>query len=82
MLDYDILNEKGKHNLEMILSILFKEKGIKHSPLMATLANLLLVFMKPAEVYYVLNELACKSLETFKSKELTEDIQWHFTFEK
>lgn len=68
-LDYDILNEKGMHDLEMILAILIKETGIKHSPMLVTVAHLLLVFMRPAEVYYVLSDMAVKSQEILRSEE-------------
>jgi hypothetical protein len=33
-LEYHFLNEKGIHQLEIILALLFKERHIKHSPLM------------------------------------------------
>ena len=33
-LEYHFLNENGIHALEVILALLFKERHIKHSPLM------------------------------------------------
>ncbi len=66
-LEYSYLNEKGHHELEIILSLLFKERHIKHSPMMITVASLLLIFMKPSEVYHVLSELISSSQEMFKS---------------
>jgi hypothetical protein len=57
ILEYDFLNEKGIHELEIILSLLFKERNIKTSPMMVTIASILLVFMKPGEVYHVLSEM-------------------------
>lgn len=56
-LTFDLLNEHGQHQLEIILAVLFKERGIKHSPLIANVASLLLVILKPAEVYYLLMKL-------------------------
>jgi hypothetical protein len=68
-LEYGYLNEKGMHELEIILALLFKEKHIKHSPMMVSVASLLLIFMKPSEVYHVLLELINSSMEMFKSEE-------------
>ena len=78
-LSFNVLNDHGLHSLEMILSMLFKEKGIKHSPLIANVANLLLVFLKPAEVYYVLISLCKSSEELFKTEEGTAKLRWYFT---
>jgi hypothetical protein len=66
-LEYSYLNEKGTHELEIILALLFKERHIKHSPIMVTVASLLLIFLKPSEVYHVVAELVNSSLEAFKS---------------
>ena len=55
---FDILSKKGKHDLEMILTILFKEIGIKHSPTIANFTCLLLIFMRPSEVFYTLSKMA------------------------
>ena len=68
-LEYGFLNEKGKHDLEIILSLLFKHRGIKHSPMLIPVGSLLLIFMKPSEVYFVLSHLVDTSEESFKSKE-------------
>jgi|LauGreDrversion4_2_1035121.scaffolds.fasta_scaffold210906_1 hypothetical protein len=81
-LTFDLLNEQGLHSLELVIALLFKEKGIKHSPLIADAANLLLVFLKPAEVYYLLIKLCEKSDELFKSEDGIAELRWYFTFEK
>jgi hypothetical protein len=62
--------------------VLFKEKGIKHSPLMANVASLLLVILKPAEVYYLLMKLCETSDSLFKSEEGISHLRWYFTYEK
>jgi len=59
--EYTYLNEKGQHDLEIILALLFKERHIKHSPMMVTVASLLLIFLKPSEVYHVLAEMITSS---------------------
>lgn len=68
-LEYHCLNEKGLHELEIILSLLFKERHIKHSPMMISVASLLLIFMKPSEVYHVMSTLIESSSEMLKSQE-------------
>lgn len=57
MLEYHCLNANGLHQLEIILALLFKERNVKHSPVLVQVASLLLLFMKPAEVYQVVAEL-------------------------
>ena len=66
----------------MILSLIFKENHIKHSPMMVTVASLLLIFMKPSEVYHVLLELLSSSNEICKVPEKEALIRWHFTTDK
>lgn len=53
-LEYAFLNEEGTHQLEIMLALLFKERHIKHSPMMVQVASLLLIYLRPAEVYHVL----------------------------
>ena len=60
-LEYHCLNEKGLHELEIIIALLFKERHIKHSPMMISVASLLLIFLKPSEVYHVMAELVNSS---------------------
>lgn len=50
--------------------------------MMISVASLLLIFMKPAEVYHVMNTLLESSHEMFKSIEQAALIRWHFTLEK
>jgi hypothetical protein len=76
------LKEKGKHELEMILTILFKERGIKHSPTIANFACLLLVFMRPSEVFYTLSKMTEISEEALKSPDIMMHMRWYFTFDK
>jgi len=68
--------------LEIILALLFKERHIKHSPMMVQVASLLLLFLRPAEVYHVLVELINSSQEILKSPDQVALIRWHLTFEK
>lgn len=81
-IEYDYLNDKGKHELEIILTLLFKERHIKHSPMMISVASLLIIFMKPSEVYFVLSELINSSTEIQKNQEQAHLIRWHLTFDK
>lgn len=50
--------------------------------MMISIASLLLIFMKPSEVYHVMMELVNSSQEMFKSPEQQALIRWHFTLEK
>jgi hypothetical protein len=68
-LEFHYLSEVGLKELEIILALLFKERHIKHSPMMVQVASLLLIFLKPAEVYHVLVEMINSSQEAFKSQE-------------
>ena len=65
-----------------MLALLFKEKHIKHAPMMVNVASLLLIFLKPSEVYHVLVKMIDSSQEAFKSPESEALIRWHFTYEK
>ncbi len=82
LLEYHCLNSKGIHQLEIILAMLFKERNIKHSPVMVQVASLLLLYLKPAEVYVILAELVSSSTNAFQSTEQKALIRWHFTLEK
>ncbi len=62
--------------------MLFASKGIKNSPYLVSAANVLLVFLKPGEVYFVLDHLIKKSDELQKNKTDLSKIKWHFTTEK
>ena len=53
-LEYHHLNETGLKELEIMLALLFKEKHIKHAPMIVNVASLLLIFLKPSEVYHIL----------------------------
>lgn len=66
----------------MILTILFKERGIKHSPTIANFTCLLLVFMRPSEVFYTLSKMAEASAEALKNEEIMKHMKWHFTYDK
>jgi hypothetical protein len=56
-LEYHCLNQKGLDELEIIMALLYKERHIKHSPLMIPVTSLLLIYLKPAEVYHLVAEL-------------------------
>lgn len=81
-MEFDVLNEKGKQDLEIILSILIKERGIKHSPLLANVASLMLLFMKTGEVFFSLSALLEKSEEILKAEDQKTHMRYHFTFNK
>jgi hypothetical protein len=66
----------------MILAMLFVSKGIKNSPYLVCAANVLLIFLKPAEVYFVLDILIKKSIEMQSNQEELSRIRWHFTTDK
>lgn len=68
--------------LEIMLALLYKEKQVKHSPMMIHVASLLMIFLKPAEVYSVLSQLVESSQEAFKSPDSVALIRWHLTYEK
>ena len=81
-LTYHYLNENGLNELEILLALLFQEKHVKHSPMMVQVASLLLIFLKPSEVFHVLSKLVESSQEAFKSEDQVALIRWHFTYEK
>lgn len=49
---------------------------------MVQVASLLLIYLKPAEVYHVLAELVTTSQDMFKRVETQALLRWHFTFER
>lgn len=81
-LQYTYLNAHGQEELEIVLALIFKEKQIKHSPLMVTVASLLLVFMKPSEVYHILQSLCQSSHDALMNPDQRDHIRWHLTLEK
>lgn len=76
------MNQKGLDELNLIIAMIFKERHIKHSPLMISVGHLLMVFMRPSEVYHVLVELVNSSSEAFKNETDKNLIRWHFTTDK
>ena len=68
-LEYHVLNQKGLDELEVILALLFKERQIKHSPLTIPVCSMLLIYLKPCEVFHIMSELLTSSHETLKSPE-------------
>jgi hypothetical protein len=58
---FDVLNQTGKEELRNIIAIIFKDMHIHNQPMMICVANLLLIFMKPAEVFFVLHALVKNS---------------------
>lgn len=68
-LQYSFLSEKGLHNLDILMSILFTERHIKHSPVLIQVGALLLLFLKPAEAYHVLIELVNSSKAVWQNQE-------------
>lgn len=62
---YDILNEKGHSELEFMLMYLHKKFDIKFGYVLVNLGGILLIFLKPAEVFYILNQLTESSWKTF-----------------
>lgn len=81
-LQYSYLNAHGQEELEIVLALLFKERHIKHSPLMVSVASLLLLFMKPSEVYHILQHLLQTSQDAWFNPEQRDHIRWHLTLEK
>lgn len=49
---------------------------------MIPVCSMLLIYLKPAEVYHIMAELITSSSETLKSPEQSQLIRWHFTLEK
>jgi hypothetical protein len=49
---------------------------------MICVANILLIFMKPAEVFFILQALFKKSNEKLSNPELISKIKWHFYHDK
>mmetsp|Transcript_18413 Transcript_18413/g.17532 ORF Transcript_18413/g.17532 Transcript_18413/m.17532 type:complete len:147 (+) Transcript_18413:468-908(+) len=49
---------------------------------MVQIASLLLLFMKPAEVFAILSELITSSNNAYQSQDQKALIRWHFTMEK
>ena len=81
-LEHDFLNEHGYLHLEVIMALLYKFEAIQYSPMLVHTAALLLIYLKPEEVYAVLQILLSKSRVALNSGEGAALIRWHFTLDK
>jgi hypothetical protein len=81
-LQYHFLSDHGINQLDIIMAVLFNERHIKHSPMLIQVGAILMLYLKPAEVYHVLIELINSSKAIFQNVEQQGLIRWHFTFEK
>jgi hypothetical protein len=81
-LQYDYLNDTGLSRLELLMALLFKNHAITYSPMIIHIVGLLLIYLKPSEVYFVLSELISRAKEAYFNKRDQALIRWHLTLEK
>lgn len=81
-LQYHYLSDHGQQEFDVLMSVLFTERLIKHSPMLIHVGNLLMLYLKPCEVYHILIELINSSKANYQDKEAQSRIRWHFTFDK
>jgi len=58
-----------------------KKLDIKHAYNMVHIAAVLLIFMKPSEVYMVIDKLINNTKDIIKAKN-QDGLRWHVTLEK
>jgi len=75
-LQFDVLNQHGKEELRTMIAIIFKEMHIHNQPIMICVANLLLIFIKPAEAFFVLQALVKYSNDLLSKPETISKIRW------
>ena len=61
-----------------MLMYLHKKRDIQFGYILVNLAGILLIFMKPAEVFYILNTITNESWDAFDKKEQNK-MRWHVT---
>jgi len=82
------LNEWGMENLKNILWILEKNTlRLEYSPMLPNVVNILLMYLKPEDVYVVMNLLLKDSdrllnIPEENSREKPTELRWHLTFKK
>lgn len=65
-----------------MFAIIFQELHVYNQPIMICVANILLFFMKPAEVYFIIYSLLKKSNDLMHNKNKINEIHWFFCMDK
>jgi len=74
----DFLTQEAKSELEFMLMYINKKMQLKTCYYLANLMQLLMVFLKPAEVYAVIECLRLRTQEMCNSHK-TDELRWYFT---
>lgn len=74
----DFLTSEAKGELEFMLMYINKKMQLKTCYLLANLMQLLMVFLRPAEVYAVIECLRLRTQEISNASK-TDELRWHFT---
>lgn len=78
-LHYSFLTPFGIQQLDFILMYMHQNMGVKRIQFLGHLANLLLIFMSPAEVFYILKLLVQNSVKIKSDRDptLKSRLRWH-----
>ena len=74
-LNYDYLTNYGKKELEFIIMYMHQKLSVQRVQFLGHLANILIIFIPPCEVFYVLRKLAHESA-AIKSKGDQGRLRW------
>ena len=78
-LHYKYLSEFGVKELDFILMYMHQKLGVKRVQFLGHMANILLIFLPPAEVFFVLQQLVDRTGKIKCNKDTTEKqrLRWH-----
>lgn len=74
----DYLTQEAKSDLEFMLMYINKKMHLRTCYFLTNIMQLLLVFLKPAEVYAVVEAMRIGTQETSNAKDM-DGLRWHFT---
>jgi len=67
-LKYNFLNQKGEIELEFILMYINKKVKLGSAYILVHIASLLMLYLRPCEVYVVVDRIVEQSRNSFKNK--------------
>lgn len=78
-LHYDYLTEAGVRELDFMLMYMNQKMAVKRVQFLGHLANILLIFLPPAEVFFLLKELVGRTgkIKCDKDKTAKSRLRWH-----
>lgn len=76
-LRFDIMTEYGKNELEFILMYMHSVHGVQRVNLLGHIGNILLIYMKPSEVYQIFMKLVANTGKIKNNPAEKNRLRWH-----